>query len=375
MATWGGATTFTLQPPGLWTGGTAQVWNIDNTQTTATQVFFEGASAGLGGSQGVSFGWNGTSSFCDVNAGGNTGAPTTIRNDTTNVNGTNSVTYSLGDVLIFRNPTGSDVGQLTITSSLLWSTSSGSGSTQTYIRTTHTGTILNSTQNRINPPDLDHNITVAGLLYNEDYFFRKIGNYKFRLRWHDQNEAPTYVCSCYVETSPNVYDQYTLGVSQGSGDVQWDLDTSNGSGQIVNGVPSTSPVMHNGKVYITFGQPVYFEGNYIPAGDTVKEWTYLGVGPYKASFTPRIAKEGEQVSLGFEDLNPAPDTPQIGSYIAPDGTTANIDLAFGNPYTVQVSAQKGYYEIYESSTNYQASHHFLGSHKFVRGGKVSGNFW
>lgn len=257
--------------------------------------------------------------------------------------------------------------------------SSGAGSTQTYIRTTHTGTILNTTLRKINRPDYDTSIGAGGLQHNEDYYFRKIGNHRIRLRWHDQNEAPTYVCSCHVEISPGVYDQYLLGILQGTGDVQWDIDTSNGSGH--SGFnPNNLPVMHNGNIYISFSDPVHFGGNLIPAGNMVKEWTYLGVGPFSASFTPSRAKEGEQVTLGFKDDNPFPDSSYTGSYEAPDGTSAdmrtnNPSLGNVNPYTLQVSVQKGHYKIYEAGITHRASNHIIAYHRFVRGGKVSSNFW
>lgn len=297
---------------------------------------------------------------------------------------TTPTTVNAGDTIyIYDSTTGGNNTnydfKFDVPSELAVTSGSGGGSTQTYVRTPHTGTILSSTQRRINRPDYDTTLTVGGLRVNEDYYFRKIGNHKVRLRWNDQNESPTYVASAYVEISSGVYDQYTLGVQQGTGDVQWDLDTSNGSGH--SGFnPNNLSVMHNGKIFITFSDDVYFQGNSITAGNTVKEWTYLGVGPFSASFTPLKAKEGEQVTLGFKDDNPFPDSPYGGSYEGPDGTSADMfpnDPAFGNvnPYTLQVYAQKGHYKIYEADITHRGSQDIIAYHKFVRGGKVNSNFW
>lgn len=252
--------------------------------------------------------------------------------------------------------------------------SSGGGSggtTQTYTRTPHTGTVLNTTQKRINRPDYDITQTTSVLNHTEDYYYRKIGNEKFRLRWHDQNESSTYTCTCYVETSTNVYDHYILSITQGSGDVQWDIDTSNGSGNtnILTGVK------HNGHVYITFSEDVWHNGVYYTAGTLVKEWTYTAVGPFSALFRPKRAKLGDQIELGFQDLNTFPDTPFVGSWEAPDGTTGNINLVNGNPFYVMQYAQKGNYLIFDEDVQHRGTRPPIGWHKFITSGKVSGNFW
>lgn len=271
------------------------------------------------------------------------------------------------------------MARYTLTAGSFFISSGGGGSgSQTYTRTTHTGTILSSLQRRINRPDHDVTLGVSGLAPNEDFYFRKIGNKKFRLRWHDQNESPTYVASCYVEISSGVYDLYTLGVTQGTGDVQWDLDTSNGSGQ-TSFNPNNLPVMHNGRIYITFSAAVYFQGNLIAAGDAVKDWTYLGIGPFTGIILNAArARPGQDVTFSYKDENPFPDGPGVGSWKLPDGSTADMltnDSFYGlNPWNLTQPCQKGWHYIYNVAETAQSPEHIIYKRKFGPL-KVSSNFW
>lgn len=247
---------------------------------------------------------------------------------------------------------------------------SGSGSGNTYIRTPHTSSVPFAVDFTLRPPDYE----TLQVQTTSDAYYRKLATNKFRLRWYDQN-APTsgYVASVYYQTQTGTnivgmsgnWTYQTVTVMPGSGDVQWDVDTG-----------TSNPVLHHGLVHIRFSTDVRYQGSIVNAGDLIRQWQYLGVGPFFGWFTPVNARPGEQATVHFRDDNIDPDTGFIGSYELPDGTSANIWTTTSNAHaTAIITVQKGWSKIYEADLNHRGSQHVIRWHEFKNRNKVSSNFW
>ena len=256
------------------------------------------------------------------------------------------------------------------------SSGSGSGTTQTYTRTANPGPFPSATNYTIRPP-------LGEVVYNPNYhaigdlpWFRKIGVKKFKLKWYDQQEpASGYTAYCEYTNQLGNQETVSLAVTVGTGDVNWEIDTIAGS---------NSAIAHNSVVKLSFSSNVTYQGNTVTAGSVFKQWTYLAVGPYSGFMSPKRARPGENITIGFKDENPYPDAGVCGSYELPDGTSGNLcpnvtpggaSSANPNPHTAVVPAQEGWHKLYYASISHRTIGHLLFKQLFKKRGKVSSNFW
>lgn len=364
-------------PGGLGGGGAQSLFSA--THSSGNQLVYVPDPAWIGGNYyqyGWMFNWTGTGleieceATTPVNQQGVVPVGGWVSGGTTVIN---PIPCQEGDSISLYDASGSLACQFTVPTFNKAVTGSGS---QTYTRTANGGPFPSATNFTIRPP-------LGEVVYNPNYhaigdlpWFRKIGVKKFKLKWYDQQEpASGYTATCEYTNQLGNQETVTLAVTVGTGDVNWEIDTIAGS---------NTAIAHNSIVKLSFSSNVTYQGNTVTAGSVFKQWTYLGVGPYSGFMSPKRARPGENITIGFKDENPYPDAGVCGSYELPDGTSGNLcpnvtpggaSSANPNPHTAVVQAQEGWHKLYYASISHRTIGHLLFKQLFKKRGKVSSNFW